>query len=295
MNDKQLAAFIATSELGSMNRAAEQLYLSQPALKKQIDGLETELGCTLFTRTSTGCALTHAGTVFKEGAGELLERMESLCDRTRASASSATIRICMLPDIMLEQMDQWIIEFPRAHPNTRIERVPLPTKRWIQSVRDRTADLCSCFSTTGAEPFERQGLTYWSSGYRDAVCCFVANTHPLARRADLALDDLRGHKLFVGTLLYHYAGWKTLARQHGLDAVPSDEAADRYELIAKCEQGWVCVHPKSFSHALRPLISVELKDAHVTSGWVYRPTAAPVVKAFVEEAATRAAERRSRR
>lgn len=283
MNDKQLSAFVATAELGSMNRAAERLYISQPALKKQIDSLEAELGCVLFSRTSAGCSLTHAGSVFLEGAGELLKSMEALSSRTRSSAGRATIKICTLPDIAPQQLDQSIIRFSRAHPDVTVKRVPLPTRSWLKSVRNRTADLCTCFSAAGAEPFKRQGLSYRPSNVFGAACCFMADTHPLAHRSHVALDDLRGYKLFVGTLLYHYTDWKTIAARHGLDSVPSDEAGDRYEMIARCEEGWVCIHPQEFSRALEPLVPVVLDGISVTSGWVYRATASPVVQAFVNE------------
>ncbi len=49
---------------GSMTKAAEQFYISQPALSEQIKSLETELGCVLFRRTARGTELTEAGEQF---------------------------------------------------------------------------------------------------------------------------------------------------------------------------------------------------------------------------------------
>ena len=56
----QIKYVIAIAEAGSMNRAAEQLFLSQPALTSAVRELETEIGITLFVRT--GCVF-QASTI----------------------------------------------------------------------------------------------------------------------------------------------------------------------------------------------------------------------------------------
>jgi len=58
MNDKQLQSFIVVAKLGSFSKAADELFLSKQALKKQIDSLERELCFTLFIRSAQGMTLT---------------------------------------------------------------------------------------------------------------------------------------------------------------------------------------------------------------------------------------------
>jgi len=58
MNDKQLQSFITVAKLGSFSKAADELFLSKQALKKQIDSLERELCFTLFSRSAQGMTLT---------------------------------------------------------------------------------------------------------------------------------------------------------------------------------------------------------------------------------------------
>lgn len=64
MNDKQLQTFIAIANSGSLSKAANQLFLSVPAVKKQLDTLEKELAVKLFYRTTHGLFLTTAGKEF---------------------------------------------------------------------------------------------------------------------------------------------------------------------------------------------------------------------------------------
>ena len=61
MYNPQLDTFLCVVEAGSFSKAAEQLYLSAPAVIKQINSLEASLGMKLFDRTHRGLVVTEAG------------------------------------------------------------------------------------------------------------------------------------------------------------------------------------------------------------------------------------------
>lgn len=65
MTLQQIYYALITSETGSMNKAAEKLYISQPTLTSAIKELEAEAGITIFNRTSRGVTLTQEGQEFK--------------------------------------------------------------------------------------------------------------------------------------------------------------------------------------------------------------------------------------
>ena len=60
MYNPQLETFIRVADAGSFNKAAEELFISPPAVIKQINLLEAQLGLTLFVRTHRGLKLTEA-------------------------------------------------------------------------------------------------------------------------------------------------------------------------------------------------------------------------------------------
>ena len=75
---KQLRAFVATVKLGTLTRAAEALFLSQPSVSLQLQALERELGVTLMERSRRRINLTDAGEALYERARPLVEGWENL-------------------------------------------------------------------------------------------------------------------------------------------------------------------------------------------------------------------------
>lgn len=73
MNMRWIKYALEVAHCGSINRAAENLYISQPALSRDIRGLEKEVGITIFSRTSSGVQVTHHGSEFLARAQTLYE------------------------------------------------------------------------------------------------------------------------------------------------------------------------------------------------------------------------------
>lgn len=78
MNTKQIKYALALSETLNFSQVAERLGLSQPALSKQIQHLEKELGVKLFDRNRSPMTLTPAGEFFVQNARELVYQEEQL-------------------------------------------------------------------------------------------------------------------------------------------------------------------------------------------------------------------------
>jgi DNA-binding transcriptional LysR family regulator len=76
MNLKVLKSFLAVCRIGNISKAAQVLYVSQPALTRQIQELEEELGCKLLNRNARGLSLTESGYVFQVRAQEILNLAE---------------------------------------------------------------------------------------------------------------------------------------------------------------------------------------------------------------------------
>lgn len=81
MTLQQLHYVITISETGSLNKAAEILYISQPSLTGAMNDLEKELGITIFHRSRRGVTLTNDGVEFITYARQLYHQYEALMDK----------------------------------------------------------------------------------------------------------------------------------------------------------------------------------------------------------------------
>src|SRR4051794_20925637 len=100
MELRHLRYFVAVAEELHFRRAAERLYVAQPAVSEQVRKLEEELGVRLFDRTQRSVSLTVAGTALLGEARRVLRQAElaQLAARNASESAVEQLRIGFLPD-----------------------------------------------------------------------------------------------------------------------------------------------------------------------------------------------------
>src|SRR5437879_4806872 len=95
MELREMRAFVAVAEEGSMSAAARRLHMSQPALSQTISGLERALGVELLVRSSAGVVVTEAGlTLLNEVRAVLARHNQALAAVARhTTAGGGVLRI----------------------------------------------------------------------------------------------------------------------------------------------------------------------------------------------------------
>ena len=81
MTIQQLHYVIIISEMGSLNKASEVLYVAQPSLTSAVQELEKELGITIFNRTARGVTLTNDGEEFLQYARQVVQQYDRLLEK----------------------------------------------------------------------------------------------------------------------------------------------------------------------------------------------------------------------
>ena len=102
MNLRHLHAFATIVDVGGLARAATRLHLSQPALSRQIQALEADLGVALFDRIGRRVQLTSQGEDLLQRSRRLLAEAELLGERARELKSGETgiLRVAATPQVI---------------------------------------------------------------------------------------------------------------------------------------------------------------------------------------------------
>lgn len=107
MTLQQLRYVTTVADTGTISRAAQQFYISQPSLTNAIRELEQEVGLTIFHRTNRGVALTPEGEEFLGYARQVLAQIELIEEKYLGSAPSSISFACRPSTIPLPWKPLW--------------------------------------------------------------------------------------------------------------------------------------------------------------------------------------------
>ncbi|TBO57402.1 LysR family transcriptional regulator [Streptomyces kasugaensis] len=191
MELRTLRYFVAVAEELHFGRAAARLHMSQPPLSRAIKQLETEIGATLFDRSSAGVTLTPVGAVLLDEARSLLDQADRVRVRVAAAAGAATLTVGILGDSTDPGVTRLAGAYRRRHPHVevRIRETDL-----TDPICGLHAGLVDVALTRG--PFDETALTVHELR-TDPVGALLRADDPLARRDGLRLADLADRRWFV--------------------------------------------------------------------------------------------------
>jgi len=188
MELQQLRYVVALAEDASFTRAAARNFVVQSALSHQIKALETELGITLFARTSRRVALTAAGEAFLPGARASLDAAE----RAAADAAAASGRIRgrltlgVIPTVTAIDVPAILERYRRAHPEVRIALRVAGSDELELAIAKGDVDVGVLGLPESRQP---RGVA-WRTLVTDRHVAVVNKQHLLATQSEVQLSDL---------------------------------------------------------------------------------------------------------
>lgn len=187
MDISALQAFLAVAESGSFSRAAERIYLTQPAISKRIAALEKEVGARLFDRIGRGIQLTPAGAALRTRARNLLRELEDV-KRGIANLSghiSGELLLATSHHIGLHRLPGPLKRFHETYTEVRLNLQFMDSEKACQAVMRGDLELAVVTLPPKAEsPLKVEKI--WD----DPLDIVVSPTHPLASEKRLKLFKL---------------------------------------------------------------------------------------------------------
>jgi DNA-binding transcriptional LysR family regulator len=224
----QLRHLIALAQGGSFSKAAQALFLTQPALSRSIRALEDELGAPLFDRVGRRIELTPFGRDTLERARHLVSDADDLqaSGRRASDGDAGVLRIGMGsgPGAML--MTPLLMQTAQHRPCLRMEISRAGTELLVQALRARALDalVVDARSLRPAADLRAEFLSEMRGAF------MVRRGHPLARRRhDPGFDDLLRYPMASTPLSDEVA--RVLVERYGPHAHPDECVTLRCEEI----------------------------------------------------------------
>nr|WP_320134081.1 LysR family transcriptional regulator [uncultured Holophaga sp.] len=142
MDISQLETFLTVCDERNLSRAAVRLFLTQPAVTRQIQALEGALGCTLLIRTPRGVALTPQGEELRSRASRIMEELRSLREIGHASDGlSGELNVACSDTVACHFLAPILGQYARENPKVRIRIENTVTPGIVNLVERDTCEL----------------------------------------------------------------------------------------------------------------------------------------------------------
>ncbi|MFF7351316.1 MULTISPECIES: LysR family transcriptional regulator [Streptomyces] len=185
---RDLRYFVAVAEELHFTRAAERLYVSQPALSKQIRALERQLGAELFRRDRHGVALTDAGEALLPHARQVLAAWEA--GAAAVEAAGAAQRSTLVVGMSTSPGRGGLLpavrsRFTAAHPAVTVRLRQMSWDDPTAGLADGTADVAFVWL-----PLPDEERYDWTVVAEEPRLLALPESHPLAARTGIDFADL---------------------------------------------------------------------------------------------------------
>jgi LysR family transcriptional regulator, transcription activator of glutamate synthase operon len=203
MEIKQVQYFLMLAEMGSFSAAAEELYISQSSLSKQIIALEKELNSQLFDRSKRKIALTPAGETFLVHARRLNAVYQSMLAEMAQYKTTTSLSIVAIPVIAQYGITSYIAQFKQAHPDIQFTLEEREASSILPLLNNHQFDLAFLRDNY----LDKEQYAYLDVA-RDKFQVILSRQHRLAARESIALKELKDENFIMfdkGTIVHELA------------------------------------------------------------------------------------------
>ncbi len=190
MTFNQLKYFTTLAESKSFTEAARCLFITQPALSRQIQAMEEELGVELLFRQSRTFKLTPSGSILYKRFSEILESYDTAIDEAMEASKGydGALTVAILDIIDVSELFPAVVRrMHELHPNLELSMKRGSLKKVIQEMNSGNADI---IFTYGFSLYDQPDLITFDIDTFNS-CIMLPKSHPLADKKDISLSDFK--------------------------------------------------------------------------------------------------------
>lgn len=235
MELRHLRSFLVVAEQLHFGRAADRLGLTQSAVTRHLQLLETDLGFPLLERTSRRVTLTAAGRALRERISGQVEALDLAVEESRAihAGKAGRLRIGYVANLSYVFLPRLIERLRAAVPNVTFEVHEEPTPRQIELIQAERMDVGIALAPLDDPSLLQRWL------FSERLVLMMKEGHPLAKKSAVELASLE-REPFVICPRYIRTGLHEVVRQRclaaGFQVVVGAEVGGRAlleEMVAK--------------------------------------------------------------
>ncbi|GAB1576376.1 LysR family transcriptional regulator [Bordetella petrii] len=234
INFKLLSAFISVAEHASFRKAAEQNFVSLPAISMQIKQLEAQVGVALFQRTTRRVELTPEGEQLLISTRKAMAELDSGLSliQQAANAQHGNLAFACVPTVAGARLPALLTEYARQYPGIAVRVRELSHHDLLEAVRRREVDF-------GISPMEeKRPELEFRPIFDDEYCALLPRGYRDNGRKTISLRELTRLRLLTLAPNSLFRGHLEAAlHANGIEADLSYEFTHVSTLIAMVEAG----------------------------------------------------------
>lgn len=188
-----IQAFVSVAELGAFNKAADKLSITQAALTRRIQKLESYLGLRLIDRTTRHMELTVVGKEFLPKARTLVYDMTSAFSQLKDVSKNAkgNFTLACVPTMATYILPELISRYAEKYPDNRIKLIDASAYEVREALLNQQAEVGVSVQGQKDPDLEETAL------FEDPLMFFCRKSHPLSKRKSVDWSDMNQSDLIV--------------------------------------------------------------------------------------------------
>lgn len=293
MQIQQLVYFMKIAELGSMNKAAAELLMTQPNLSRAMMNLEEELNIRIFTRNNKGVVLTENGKQLYQYARTILNQME-LIEGIALREATPLLSIASYPMVSISRLASQVYNRHKGE-NIKIQLLERRLQRVIETVESGEAELGVLLYNSAQSKEVKHMLHYKNMEYNyvgtDTWYANIGPYSPLYDREEVSAEELLHYPVvrmpddYFSNLTFYLAVGGVLLTEFKKVVYMSDNAA-AINMIKYTDVFRFGSRINSEDYALHGIRSIPIKNCgvEIILAWVRRKKEilSPVAREFAQ-------------